>query len=88
MAGFDRESRELILESLRGYARQKLKFEHLLDLDKGREMAKEQVREMNDPETLGIHLLMIPAEFGGMGGGMFDAYRVCEAPPTRIPRGW
>ena len=29
-------------------------------------------------EELGIQLLFVPEEYGGMGGGAFDVYRVCE----------
>lgn len=29
-------------------------------------------------DTLGISLLFIPEAYGGMGGGSFDVYRVCE----------
>ena len=33
---------------------------------------------MCDPDKLGIQLLLIPEEYGGMGGGAFDNYLVCE----------
>ena len=33
---------------------------------------------MCSPDKLGIQLLFIPEEFGGMGGGAFDVYCVCE----------
>jgi alkylation response protein AidB-like acyl-CoA dehydrogenase len=33
---------------------------------------------MCSPDKLGIQLLFIPEEFGGMGGGTFDVYCVCE----------
>ena len=29
-------------------------------------------------EELGIQLVFVPEEYGGMGGGAFDVYRVCE----------
>ena len=29
-------------------------------------------------EDLGVHLVFIPEEYGGLGGGAFDSYRVCE----------
>ena len=38
----------------------------------------EIVRHMCSPDKLGIQLLFIPEEFGGMGGGAFDVYCVCE----------
>ncbi len=33
---------------------------------------------MCNPDKLGIQLLFIPEEFGGMGGGAFDVYCICE----------
>ena len=33
---------------------------------------------MSSGEELGIQLLFVPFEYGGMGGGAFDVYRVCE----------
>ena len=33
---------------------------------------------MSSAEELGIQLLFVPYEYGGMGGGAFDVYRVCE----------
>ena len=33
---------------------------------------------MSSGEELGIQLLFVPYEYGGMGGGAFDVYRVCE----------
>ena len=38
----------------------------------------EIVRDMCSPDKLGIQLLFIPEEFGGMGGGTFDVYCICE----------
>ena len=29
-------------------------------------------------DELGVHLLFIPEEYGGMGGDTVDVYRVCE----------
>ena len=36
------------------------------------------MRHMCSPDKLGIQLLFIPEEFGGMGGSTFDVYCVCE----------
>jgi alkylation response protein AidB-like acyl-CoA dehydrogenase len=33
---------------------------------------------MCSPDKLGIQLLFIPEEYGGMGGGAFDVYCICE----------
>jgi len=50
----------------------------LIDLDARDECPLEIVRHMCSPDKLGIQLLFIPEEFGGMGGGTFDVYCVCE----------
>ena len=34
--------------------------------------------DMCSPDKLGIQLLFVPEEYGGMGGGTFDVYCVCE----------
>ncbi len=75
--GLDRESLELTLESLREFAKLRLGPEQLLELDARDEMPLEVVREMCGPQ-LGIQLFFVPEEFGGMGAGAFDVYRVCE----------
>ena len=50
----------------------------MIDLDARDECPLEIVRHMCSPDKLGIQLLFIPEEFGGMGGGTFDVYCVCE----------
>ncbi len=76
-SSLDRESLDIALESVRDFAKQRLPDEVLLDFDARDEMPLEIVREMCGPE-LGIQLLFVPEEYGGMGGGAFDVYRVCE----------
>jgi alkylation response protein AidB-like acyl-CoA dehydrogenase len=76
--GLDSESLEIALESLRDFAKQHLPPEVLLDFDARDEMPEALVREMCGPE-LGIQLLFVPEDFGGMGGGAVDVYRTCEA---------
>ncbi len=68
----------LSLKSLKDFAKRQLPDEKLLDLDVRDECPLEIVRHMCHPDKLGIQLLFIPEEFGGMGGGAFDVYRVCE----------
>ncbi|MGA1872038.1 MAG: acyl-CoA dehydrogenase family protein [Thermoplasmatota archaeon] len=78
MPGFDQETRDLIIESLREYARQNLPEEYLLNLDHDGEFPKDGLQRMYAHDVLGIHLLMIPEEYGGLGASTYDAYRVCE----------
>jgi len=69
---------KLSLKSLRDFAKKRLPDEKLLELDAADECPLDIVRHMCSPDQLGIQLLFIPEEFGGMGGGAFDVYCVCE----------
>jgi alkylation response protein AidB-like acyl-CoA dehydrogenase len=69
---------KLSLKSLREFAKKRLPDQELIDLDARDECPMEIVRHMCSPDKLGIQLLFIPEEFGGMGGGTFDVYCVCE----------
>jgi len=77
LAGLDKESLDLAVDAFRDFARDKLPDETLLELDEKDEFPEALVREMCG--DLGIQLLFIEEEFGGMGGGAFDVYRICEA---------
>lgn len=69
---------KLSLKSIREFAKKRLTDETLIELDARDECPLEIVRHMCSPDKLGIQLLFIPEEFGGMGGGTFDVYCVCE----------
>ena len=69
---------KLSLKALKDFAKKRLPDEVLRELDERDECPLEIVRHMCSPEKLGIQLLFIPEEFGGMGGGAFDVYCVCE----------
>jgi len=68
----------LSLKSLRDFAKKRLTDEELIALDERDECPEELVRYMSDPDKLGIQLLFIPEEYGGMGGSTFDVYLICE----------
>lgn len=78
MTGLDHETREMILDALQTYAGRKLTPEYLLALDHEDEFPHEVLNELYDPMQLGLHLLFIPEEYGGLGGGAYDIYRVSE----------
>ena len=78
MASIDAISRGLMLDSLREYAKRRIPFDLIRELDEKNEFPADILKEMYDPEILGVHLLMIPEEYGGVAGGSFDIYRVCE----------
>src|SRR6476661_9132878 len=69
---------KLSLKSLREFAKKRLPDEVVRELDDKDECPVEIVRHMCSPDKLGIQLLFIPEGFGGMGGGAFDVYCVCE----------
>jgi alkylation response protein AidB-like acyl-CoA dehydrogenase len=78
MAGLDNETRDMILDTLRRYAEDKLTNDYLLELDHNDEFPREVLAELYDPMQLGLHLLFIPEAYDGLGGGAYDIYRVSE----------
>ncbi|MDJ0757344.1 MAG: acyl-CoA dehydrogenase family protein [Ardenticatenaceae bacterium] len=78
MVGLDKETRDMVLDTLRKYAADKLKPEFLLKLDHEDQFPHEVLNELYDPMNLGLHLLFIPEEYDGLGGGAYDIYRVSE----------
>jgi alkylation response protein AidB-like acyl-CoA dehydrogenase len=89
-AGLDLESLELTLESIAEFAHRELpdallaELAHrelpdalLVELDERDEFPEALVRRMCGDE-LGVQLLFVAEEHGGMGGSAFDVYRVCE----------
>ncbi len=77
MTGLDVEMLTMTLDAIDEFAARHLPEARLLDLDRDDECPIDDVRAMCSDE-LGIQLLFIPEEHGGMGGGTFDVYRVCE----------
>ena len=69
---------KMSLKAIREFAKKRLTDETLIELDARDECPLEIVRHMCSPDKLGIQLLFIPEEFGGLGGGAFDVYCVCE----------
>src|SRR5271166_1558191 len=69
---------KLSLKSLKDFAKKRLPDEVLRELDERDECPLEVVRDMCSPDKLGIQLLFVPEQFGGLGGGAFDVYCVCE----------
>jgi alkylation response protein AidB-like acyl-CoA dehydrogenase len=69
---------KLSLKSLKEFSKKRLPDEKLIELDERDECPLDIVRDMCSPDKLGIQLLFIPEEFGGMGGGTFDVYCICE----------
>jgi len=72
LAGLDPESRQIVLDTLGLVRKRLLPKEKILELDKKEEFPEEIIREMMGPD-IGLQLLFIPEEYGGIGGGDRDA---------------
>jgi len=77
-AGLDPESLSMMLDALGSFVADALPPQRQLDLDRDDACPEDTVRAMSDPGQLGVQLIFIPAAYGGMDGGAFDSYRVCE----------
>jgi alkylation response protein AidB-like acyl-CoA dehydrogenase len=75
--GLDLETLDMILDSITEFSRRELPDSVLIDLDERDEFPSDVIHKMCSSE-LGVQLLFIAEEYGGMGGGTFDIYRVCE----------
>jgi alkylation response protein AidB-like acyl-CoA dehydrogenase len=69
---------KMSLQSLRDFAKKQLPDEKLRELDEKDECPVEIVRQMCDPDKLAVQLLFVPEQYGGLGGGAFDVYCICE----------
>jgi alkylation response protein AidB-like acyl-CoA dehydrogenase len=72
LAGLDFESRQIVLDTLALVRKRLLPKEKILELDKKEEFPEDIIREMLGPD-IGLQLLFIPEEYGGMGGGARDS---------------
>ncbi len=74
--GLDAETLGLMLEGLKEYISDALPPERQLELDHEDVCPEDTVRAMST--DLGIQLVFVPEAYGGMGGGAFDSYLLCE----------
>lgn len=72
LAGLDLESRQMVLDTLDLVRKRLLPKEKVLELDRKEEFPEEIIREMLGPD-IGLQLLFIPEQYGGMGGGARDS---------------
>jgi len=79
MARLDAQMLDQILTTLREYAEKNLPPAKLLEIELGHDFPGKVMKDLYDPGQIGLHLLTIPEEFGGLGGGAYDIYRVSEA---------
>ena len=72
------EMLKVALKSIDDFAARELPDSLLIELDERDEFPEELVRRMSSGDELGVQLVFVPFEYGGMGGGALDVYRVCE----------
>ncbi len=77
-AGLDVDILVMMLDALHEFVGHELTPEMQLELDHDDVCPEDIVRAMSDPNQLGVQLVFIPEAYGGMDGGAFDAYRICE----------
>jgi len=75
--GLDLGSLNLMLEALDDFVAGELPEERMLELDHEDMCPEDTVRAMCG-DALGVQLVFVPEAYGGLGGGAFDSYRVCE----------
>jgi len=66
---------DLILKTLKEFAAREAPLERRLKWDETDVCPEDLVRAMLSPEV-GLHLVFLPAEYDGMGGGSYDVYRL------------
>ncbi|TMS00283.1 acyl-CoA dehydrogenase family protein [Nonomuraea basaltis] len=76
-SGLDLESLDLMLDALGDFVAAALPEERQLALDRDDTCPEDTIRQMCG-DDLGVQLAFVPEEYGGMGGGAFDSYRICE----------
>lgn len=69
--GLDDESRQMVIDTVAQLRKRLLTKEKILEYDQKEIFPEETLREMLSPE-IGLQLLFIPEEYGGMGGGARD----------------
>ena len=70
--GLDIESRQMVLETVGQLKKRLLTPEKIFEFDREEVFPEDAIREMLGPE-IGLQLLMIPEEYGGLGGGARDS---------------
>jgi len=71
------EDLNIIIDTLKEFAQRHLPLDKRLKWDHEDHCPIEEVRMLMSPEV-GLHLVFLPEEYGGMGGGAYDIYRVSE----------
>ena len=71
----DAEDIDLIIKTLKEFAAREAPLEQRLKWDESDTCPEGVVRAMLGPDV-GLHLVFLPDDYGGMGGGAYDVYRL------------
>ncbi len=71
----DAESLDLVVKTLKEFAAREAPLDRRLKWDESDTCPADVVRAMLGP-GVGLHLVFLPADYGGMGGGAYDVYRL------------
>jgi alkylation response protein AidB-like acyl-CoA dehydrogenase len=71
----DTEDLEIVLGTLKEFAEREMPLSKRLEWDRKDICPEQVVRQMLSPDV-GLHLVFIPEEYDGMGGGAYDVYRL------------
>ncbi len=75
--GLSTEERDMVIETVRDVFAEDLSDERILELDATHQYPTALVRKLLSPEV-GLQLLFLPEEVGGLGGGARDVCRLSE----------
>jgi alkylation response protein AidB-like acyl-CoA dehydrogenase len=73
----DEQTLKMMLEALGDFVAAEMPDDRILELDHEDVCPEDTVRAMCS-DALGVQLVFVPEEYGGLGGGAFDSYRICE----------
>ena len=73
----DNEMFSIVLDTLKRIEREKLPVEKRLEMDRNGDFPEELIRFMLGPD-IGLHLIFIPAEYGGLGASALQIAKMSE----------
>jgi alkylation response protein AidB-like acyl-CoA dehydrogenase len=76
-AGLSTEMCDMVIETLKQVTARELPDAYILELDEKDEFPAEVIKKMLSPDV-GLHLIFLPENVGGLGGGARDICRVSE----------
>jgi alkylation response protein AidB-like acyl-CoA dehydrogenase len=80
-AGLSIEMCDMVIQTLRQVVGRELPDEKIMDLDAKDQFPDDVIAKLLSPDV-GLHLIFLPEEFGGLGGGARDICRVSEEMAT------